>query len=71
VTIDWRGRSYPSVPRLGVTEEMARMLRDERNNVPVSHTLGSFDYHWFLLNRATHAERMNAAFRFMIDNLWM
>jgi hypothetical protein len=71
VTSDWRGRSYPSVPRLSVTEEMARMLEDERNNVLVTYTLGSFDSHWFQLNRATRAERMNAAFRFLIGNLWM
>jgi hypothetical protein len=71
-TVGWRGRSYPSIPDLHLSEDSIRYLETELNGgVWENITLGSFSYHWWTINRATRGARVNSAFNFLLGNLDM
>jgi hypothetical protein len=69
--VEWRGRSYPSIPDLRISEDSARLLQQELefDGTLSTFTLGSFSYHWWTINRYTRPKRVKDVFKFLIGNL--
>jgi hypothetical protein len=68
--VPWRGRAYPSVPRLELSPYCLSLLKGDFDPFWCrTYELGSFDYHWWSLNRRTRPERVKSIFQYVTGNL--
>jgi hypothetical protein len=68
--VPWRGRVYPSVPQLELSPYCLSLLKGDFDPFWMrNYQLGSFDYHWWSLNRQTRPERVNNIFKYVTGNL--
>jgi hypothetical protein len=69
--VPWRGRAYPSSPKLGLSNYGALLLASDFDPsiCPPTILFGSFDVHWWQLNRNTRKDRVKEVLKFLIGNL--
>jgi hypothetical protein len=70
--VPWRGRMYPSSPKLSLSAYGEAMLQaDFCKSAQWWHKIGDFDWHWWNLNYTTRPQRVKDIFKFLIQKPWM